>query len=337
MPYQDPIASRSAARRTLLAACLFGATAMLAAPLASAQTSAYPDKPIHLVVGFPPGGGTDVVGRWVAKALGDELKTPVIVDNVPGATGTIGATRVARAQPDGYTLLLGISASNAIAPAIYKSLPYNAATDFAPVARIAYGGNLLAANPAFPASNVKQLIAIASKPDSQVMVGSWGNGSGGHLALEALNQQTGKHLVHVPYKGVGAVLNDLMGGQIKVAMVDAASALPLVKAGKIKALAMTGPKRASVFPDVPTLVEQGIDFDTASWYGVFAPAKTPAPVVERLAAALDKVLRQPEGIERIHNLGMEADRVTREAFATQVNKDIATWDKLVRDGRITLD
>ena len=327
----------SFARRTFVAVGLLGAVAMAATSSAMAQAGAYPDKPIHLVVGFPPGGGTDVVGRWVAKALSDELKTPVIVDNVPGATGTIGATKVARAQPDGYTLLLGISASNAIAPAIYKSLPYNAAADFTPVARIAYGGNLLAANPDFPAKNVKELIAIASKPGAGVMVGSWGNGSGGHLALEALNQQTGKHLVHVPYKGVGAVLNDLMGGQIKVAMVDAASALPLVKAGRIKALAMTGPQRSSVYPEVPTLVEQGIDFDTASWYGLFAPAKTPAPVVERLAGAMDKVLRQPEGIERIHNLGMEADRVTREAFAAQVDKDIATWARLVKDGHISLD
>jgi len=190
-------------RRAVLA--VVGAAALVTTPGAFAQAgSSYPDKPIKLIVPFPPGGGTDVMGRWIAQALGTALKSTVIVDNVPGATGTLGSTRVARAEPDGSSLLLGISSTHAIAPAIYKDLAYKPATDFVPLARVALGGNLLVANIDFPVNSVKELIAMARKPGSDIMVGSWGNGSGGHLALEAINQTSGVHLGHVPYKSESA-------------------------------------------------------------------------------------------------------------------------------------
>lgn len=322
-------------RRTLLAAVIC-ATTLGAVPAAVAQT-AWPDKPIHLVVPFPPGGGTDVMGRWVAQSLATTLKAALVVDNVPGATGTLGSAKVARADPDGYTILLGISATHAIAPAIYKDLPYKPATDFVAVGRVALGGNLLVAHPDFPANSVKELIELARKPGSSVMVGSWGNGSGGHLALEAINQAAGIHMGHVPYKGVAPELNDLIGGQIQVAMVDVTSAAPFVKAGRIKALAVTGPRRSSSYPNVPTLQEQGVAFDTASWYGIFAPARTPAPIVDKLAQALDVMLKQPEAAEKVRALGMEPVPIPREQFAQQVRDDIATWGHLVQVGNIKAD
>ncbi len=323
-----------AARRALLGTAFFGALGLGAMPAALAQLANYPDKPIRLVVPFPPGGGTDVMGRWVAQSLGNTLKATVIVENVPGATGTVGSARVARAEPDGYTLLLGITATHAIAPAIYKNLPYKPATDFVALARIAQGGNLLVANPAFPANSVKELVAMAKKPGNDLMVASWGNGSGGHLALEAINQAAGVRMGHVPYKGVSQVLNDLGGGQIQLGMTDISSAIPMVKAGRIKPLAVTGPRRSSAYPDVPTLVEQGIASDTAVWYGVFAPARTPVPIVERLSQALQAMLTQPETIEKVRSLGMEADPISREGFAQQVQGDIATWSRIVQVGDI---
>ncbi len=323
--------------RRLLGAALLGAAALFTSTGTLAQAGGYPDRPIHLVVPFPAGGGTDVMGRWIAQSLGAALKTPVVVDNLPGATGTLGSAKVARAEPDGYTILLGISGTHAIAPAIYKDLPYKPATDFVAIARVAQGGNLLVAHPDFPANTVQELMAIARKPDSKLMVGSWGNGSGGHIALEAINQTAGVRMGHVPYKGVAPELNDLMGGQIQLAMVDVTSAAPLVKAGRIKALAVTGPRRSSAYPNVPTLVEQGVAFDTAVWYGIFAPARTPPAIVERLAAAMDTVLKQPETAEKVRSLGMEPDSVSRENFAKQVSQDISTFGRIVQAGDIKAD
>jgi len=324
-------------RRRILAIALAGAAGLCAATTTLAQTGVYPDKPIHLVVPFPPGGGTDVMGRWIAQSLSTSLRTPVVVDNLPGATGTLGSAKVARAEPDGYTILLGISGTHAIAPAIYKELPYKPATDFVAIARVAQGGNLLVAHPDFPANSVQELMAIARKPDSKLMVGSWGNGSGGHIALEAINQTAGVRMGHVPYKGVAPELNDLAGGQIQLAMVDVTSAAPLVKAGRIKALAVTGPRRSSAYPNVPTLVEQGVAFDTAVWYGIFAPARTPPAIAERLSKALDAILKQSDTAEKVRSLGMEPDPVSREDFARQVSDDIATFGRIVRAGNIKGD
>lgn len=328
--------THSILRRHLLGIVLSGSALVMMAGT-GAQAAGYPDRPIKLVVPFPPGGGTDVMGRWLAQALGPVLKTTVIVENVPGATGTLGSARVARAAPDGYTLLLGISGTHAIAPAMFKDLPYKPASDFVPLARVAQGGNLLVAHPDFPANNVQELIALARKPGSNIMVGSWGNGSGGHLALEAINQTAQVRMPHIPYKGVGPVLQDLVGGHIQVAMVDVTSAAPMVRAGRIKALAVTGPRRSSAYPELPTLVEQGVAFDTAVWYGLFAPARTPAPIVEQLARAIDTVLQQTETGEKVRALGMEPDPVSREGFAQQIQRDLATWARLVRVGNIRAD
>ena len=311
-----------------------GLLGVLAAALAAAALPAigadFPSKPIRLVVPFPPGGGTDVMGRLLAQQLAQELKATVIVENLAGATGTLGSGRVARGDPDGYTLLLGISATHAIAPALFKDLPYQPERDFVAIARIAHGGNLLVVHPSFPANTVAELIAYAKRQSVPLAYGSWGNGSGGHLAAEAIRLYANVPMTHVPYKGVAPMLQDLLGGQILVGMSDLASTAPLIRSGKLKALAVTGPKRSAALPTVPTLVESGVPFDTESWYALFAPAKTPQPIVDQLARAAAKVLQNPEVAEKVVGLGMEPTPIARDAFDRQWRADIATWARVVQ-------
>ena len=314
---------------------LLGAAALGLLPAFAARAADFPGtQPIKLVVPFPPGGGTDIVGRWLAQALAQELKATVIVENLPGATGTMGSARVARAEPDGHTLLIGISATHAIAPALLKDVPYKPDRDFTPLARIAQGGNLFVVHPSLPVKNIDELVALTRQPGSDLAYGSWGLGSGGHLAMEAVNQQAGTKMQHVPYKGVAPLLQDLIGGNIKVAVVDLAAGTPHVRSGKLRPIAVSGPKRSSLLPEVPTLVEQGVPFDTASWYAVFGPAKMPPAVVEPLSQALTKVLATPEAAERIRALGMEPDPIARAAFEQQVAKDMAVWAQIVQRGGI---
>ena len=327
----------STSRRRLLGGAL--ATPLLAiAPWRDAFAADYPgSKPIRLVVPFPPGGGTDITGRWIGQALAQELKGTVIVENLAGATGTLGTSQVARAAPDGYTLLLGISATNAIAPALFKNLSYKPERDFTPLARIAQGGNLMVVHPSLPVKSVDELIALARKPGSDLVYGSWGIGSGGHLAMEALKQHARLELPHVPYKGVAPLLQDLVGGTIKVAVVDFAAGAPHVQAGKLRPIAVSGPTRSSLLQQVPTLVEQGVPFDTASWYGVFGPARMPPALVAQLSQALERVLKTPEAAEKVRALGMEIDPISREAFEQQVRKDVSVWAAIVEKGGIKLE
>jgi tripartite-type tricarboxylate transporter receptor subunit TctC len=256
-------------RRALLLQA--GATLLAVSQWPLAQ-AALGDKPVRLVVPFPAGGGTDVMGRLLAQSLSQELGATVIVDNVPGATGTLGCAQVARAVPDGHTLVLGISATHAIAPALFKDLKYRP-DDFTAIARVAHGGNVLVAHPGYAANTAPEMVALVKRSREPLMYGSWGNGSGGHLAMESLRLATGIETVHVPYKGVAPLLQDVVGGQIQVAMADVAGALPLLRAGRIKALAVTGTKRSSALPEVPTLVQGHIAFDTESWFALFAPAR----------------------------------------------------------------
>lgn len=328
-----PLSSPHPYRRRLLRAAL--AAPLAAMPAARLWAADYPgSKPIKLVVPFPPGGGTDIMGRMIGQNLAQQLKATVIVENLPGATGTMGSARVARAEPDGYTLLLGISATHAIAPALFKELPYQPDRDFTALARIGQGGNLIVVHPSLPVTNIAELVALARKPGAELSYGSWGIGSGGHLAMEAVNQHFKIQLQHVPYKGVAPLLQDLIGGNIKVGTIDLASGPPHVRSGKLRAIAVTGPKRAAAFPEVTTLVEQGVPFDTASWYALFGPAGMPAPVVERLAGAMTQVLQQPEIQEKVRSLGMEPEPIAREAFQQQVAKDMATWGRIVQAGGI---
>jgi len=312
------------------------ALTMLAAP-ALAMAGPYPDKPIRLVVPFPPGGGTDVLGRLVAARLGAELKQTVVVENVAGATGTIGSAQVARAAPDGYTLLLGISATHAIAPSIFPRLPYDPLRDFVPVARLAYGGNVLVANPAFAAHDLPGLIALARRPGADLAYGSWGPGSGGHLAGASLNASAGIHLRHIPYKGVSPMLTDLIGGTLPVAMSDLTGTLPLIRAGKVRALAVSGSQRSPALPDVPTFAESGVPFRLDSWFALFVPARTPAAIVDRLEQASRAAMQDRAVLAQIAAFGMRYTPVPRAAFATQMRDDAQAWSALVKSSVVVFE
>ncbi len=322
-----------ATRRRLLRAAL--AAPLAALPAARLWAADFPGtKPVKLVVPFPPGGGTDIVGRLVGQALAQQLKGTVIVENMAGATGTLGSARVARAEPDGYTLLLGISATHAIAPALFKDLPYKPDRDFTALARIGQGGNLIVVHPSLAVKNIAELVELARKPGSDLAYGSWGIGSGGHLAMEAVNQHFKLQIPHVPYKGAAPLLQDLIGGNIKLAALDLGSAPPHVRSGKLRAIAVTGPKRAAPLPEVATLVEQGVPFDTTSWYALFGPAKMPPALADQIAGAMAEVLKQPEVQDKVRSLGMEPEPIAREAFQQQLSKDMATWARIVQAGGI---
>jgi len=312
------------------------ALTMLAAP-APAAAGTYPDKPIRLVVPFPPGGGTDVLGRLVAARLGAELKQTVVVENVAGATGTIGSAQVARAAPDGYTLLLGISATHAIAPSIFPRLPYDPLRDFVPVARLAYGGNVLVANPAFAAHDLPGLIALARRPGADLAYGSWGPGSGGHLAGESLNASAGIHLRHIPYKGVSPMLTDLIGGTLPVAMSDLTGTLPLIRAGKVRALAVSGSQRSPALPDVPTFAESGVPFRLDSWFALFVPARTPEAIVDRLEQASRAAMQDRAVLAQIAAFGMRYTPVPRATFVTQMRDDAQAWSALVKSSGVVFE
>ncbi|CAG2152351.1 Bug family tripartite tricarboxylate transporter substrate binding protein [Cupriavidus numazuensis] len=319
----------TARRMVLRGLGALAATAFCAvAPVAHA--GAYPDKPIRLVVPFPAGGGTDVVGRLVAAGLSKDLGQTVVVENIAGATGTIGSAQVARSAPDGYTLVLGISATHAIAPAIFPKLPYDPVRDFVPIGRLFYGGNVLIAGPAFKGRDLPALIAEAKRPGADLAYGSWGNGSGGHLAGESLNVLSGIHLRHIPYKGVNPMLTDVIGGTLPVAMSDLAGTLPLIRSGKVRALAVTGSERSPALPDVPTFTESGVAFGVDSWFALFAPARTPTDIVDRLERALAAAMRDPAIKAQADSLGMRYTPQPRSAFAVQMRSDVTSWAALVK-------
>ncbi|MGO4332837.1 Bug family tripartite tricarboxylate transporter substrate binding protein [Cupriavidus sp. 2TAF22] len=331
-----PEAARSALARA--APALAALTLVAAIPAhAAAPAAKYPDKPVRLVVPFPPGGGTDVIGRLLAARLSVALGGTVVVENVAGATGTIGSAQVARAAPDGYTLLLGISATHAIAPAIFPRLPYDPVRDFVPVSRLAYGGNVLVAGPAFTGKDLPALIAQARRPGADMAYGSWGPGSGGHLAGESLNASSGIHLRHIPYKGVSPMLTDVMGGTLPVAMSDLAGTLPLIRSGKVRALAVSGSERSVALPEVPTFAESGVPFRIDSWYALFAPARTPPEIVDALERATQAAMRDPAVQAQVETLGMRFTAQPRADFAVQMRQDVKAWAALVKSSGAALD
>ena len=260
----------------------------------------------------------------------------MIVDNQAGATGTIGAAQVARAVPDGRTLLLGTSATLAIAPALFKVLRYDTAKDFIPLARMAHGGNVVVANPSYPANTVPEMVALAKRAGQPLIHASWGNGSAGHLAMESVRTLTGIKMEHVPYKGGVPLLQDLIGGQIQMGMLDLTTALPQIRTGKIKALAVTGRKRSSALPQVPTLKEGGIAFDTESWFALFGPARMPEAEAQKIAQAA-RVLRQSEVSRHITDFGLEFDPIARADFDQEWRADMVTWARLLQQSGAKVD
>jgi len=305
-----------------------------------AQSAPWPSKPIKLIVAGAAGSGTDIAARMVAEPLSRALGQPIVIDNRPGANGIIGTDAVAKAAADGYTLLFTYAAAQVVNQSLYDKVPYDGAKDFAPIAQIGAGGNLLVVPPSMPVKDLKEFIAyVKSKPADSLSYGSWGNGSGGHLSMEAIKQQAGLKMQHIPYKSTAAANTDLIGGQIQVAFSAMASAMPLVQAGKMKAIAVSGPYRVQALPDIKTMTEQGIKFDLTAWYGLLAPAGTPPAIVNTINKEVIKMLTTPETVELFRKtLGLsEIPLKTPEQFAETIRSDIKDWGAIVRAGNIKAD
>jgi len=289
----------------------------------------YPVRPIRMIVGFAPGGGTDLTARPVAQKLSELLGQQVIVDNRPGAAGNIATEQVVKAAPDGYTLLMGTIAALAINPSLYGNLRFDPETDLAPVIQVVDATNVLALHPSVPASSVKELIALAR--EKSLSAGSSGIGATGHLSIELFNLMAGVKLVHVPYKGGGPAMSDLIGGQVNLIFATTASAIPHLKSGRIKGIAVTTVKRSALLPDLPTISEAGLEgFDANNWYGLVVPAKTPRAIIDQLNAEVTKVLAMPEVKTTLFNQGLDPAPGTPEQFGAYIRSERAKWAKVIK-------
>ena len=304
---------------------------------AGALAQGFPSRPIRIVVPFPPGGGTDVVSRAVAPVMSQTLGQPVIVENRAGAGGNIGTEAVAKAAPDGYTLLVA-SAATAINNTLAKNLTWQVSRDFAPVVLLVINQSLLVAHPSVPASNVKELIALAKSKPGQVTYGSYGNGSSAHLIGELFKMMAGVDLLHVPYKGAAPAVNDLLGGQVNLVFADVAAVLPHVKSGRLKPLGIGSSRRFDGLPEVPTIGEAGVPgFEAGGFLGLVAPAGTPAAAIGALNAAAGKSLSVPEVRERLVGLATVPMGGSPEQFAQHLRAEVDKWAKVIRAGNIKLD
>jgi tripartite-type tricarboxylate transporter receptor subunit TctC len=319
--------------KTLLAV----AAALVLAHPASAPAQAFPNRPIKLIVTYPAGGGADLMARLVAPKMAEALGQPVVVENKGGASGQIGAAEVARAAPDGYTLLLDAS-SYAVNPSLYSKLPYDPAKAFTPIAVLALFPNMLVVTPSYPPRNVQDLIAVAKAKPGTVAYASSGNGSAQHLAGELFRQRAAVDITHVPYKGGGPALNDVIGGQVPIFFANMASGLAHVKGGKLRALAITGAKRSAALPEAPTMAEAGVPgYEVYEWNAIFAPAATPAPVVARLADAVNKAVQSAEFQQRVGALGGELTGFGPAESERFVREQMELWGKVVREGHIRVE
>jgi tripartite-type tricarboxylate transporter receptor subunit TctC len=308
-----------------------------AAPLAAQAQAAYPDKPIRFVVPYPPGGGTDVVARIVQPRLQALLGQNIVIDNRGGAGGSLGTENVAKAQPDGYTVLFTLS-SHTINPAIFPKLPYDTIKDFEPVGLVASLPQLLAAAPNLQVRSVADLVAQAKAAPDKFSFASVGNGSPGHLAGELMVLRTGAKMAHIPYRGGGPAVTDVMGGQVPLIWVSIPAAAAQVKAGKLHALAVSTVKRSPAFPDVPTMQEAGVpDFEVDSWYAMLVPAKTPRAIIDKLNKALNTVLAEPAVRAQLLDQGADAVGGTPEALGKVIAAEVPKWMKLAKDANIKAD
>ncbi|MDB5821996.1 MAG: LacI family transcriptional regulator [Herminiimonas sp.] len=323
-------------RRSLLLASL-GAAFLACAASPCFAADAWPTKPVTIVIPFAAGGTTDIIGREVGQKLSEELKQPVIIDNRPGAGGTLGASLVAHASPDGYTLFLS-TVAHAMAPGIYKKLPYDFIKDLDPIGMVATTPNILVVNPSVPVNNVSELISYIKAHPNTVNYGSAGSGSTEHFSAELFRSMTGVDITHVPYKGGSPMMTDLIGGQIQMAIETSASATPYVRSGKVKALAVTGTKRSATFPNLPTMDEAGIKgYTVTTWFALMAPHGTPAAVEERASAALAKVLKDPALQKRFEDQGVSAGTLGSGELAGFIKSETARWGDVARKAGIKVD
>jgi tripartite-type tricarboxylate transporter receptor subunit TctC len=318
-----------------LTRALAGFAVALCAAVASAQDPAasYPSRTIRLVVPFPPGGVTDRLGRVLAQKMQEDWGQPAVVDNRPGASGMIAAEAVAKAAPDGYTLMMGHIGTHAINASLFAKLPYDPVRDFAPVSLLVTVPNILLLHPTVPASSVRELIALARARPGTLNFASPGSGTSGHMSAELFKSMAGVDIVHVPYKGPGPALQDLLAGQVNMLFDTVASSLPQVRAGKAKGLAVTSRDRAVIAPDIPTMAESGVPgYEIAPWFAAFAPAGTPASIVAKLQGEMARILAQPDVRNAfVNQQGMTLIASTPDELAAHVQREIAKWAKVVKE------
>ncbi len=325
---------------TWIAPALLALTTSLTASLSTAQTAAqnYPQKPIRMIVPFTPGGSTDILARSIGQELSKAWGQSVIIENIAGAGGSIGADKVAKSPADGYTLLMGHIGTLAVNPSLYPKLPYNPVKDFAPVAWVARVPNVLVVNPNVPAKSVQELVALAKSKPGQLSYGSGGNGSAANLATEYFKMQTETAILHIPYRGTAPAVTDLMGGQIQMLFTGAPAVMGQVKNGQLRALAVSSPKRLDALPDLPTVAEAGYkNFEADQWYGVVAPAGTPRDIVLKLNQQINVALNSAELKKRLTTEGAVATPETPEAFGKLIAQEIERWRPVITSGRVKAD
>lgn len=312
---------------------LLGTAALCVSAAVRAQS--WPAKPVRLVVPFTPGGSSDILGRAIGQKLTESLGQPVVIDNVPGAGGSLGADKVAKSAPDGYTLLMGHIGTLAVNPLIYPRLPYNPLKDFTPVAWVANVPNVLVVHPSVPARTLQELVAYVRTRPGQLNYGSGGNGSAAHLATEYLKLQSKTFIVHVPYRGTSPAVTDLLAGQTQLLFTGAPAVIPFVKSGQLRALAVSSGKRLEALPEVPTVAESGYPgFEADQWYGVVAPAGTPADIVRKLNTLINQALTSVELKTRLQSEGAVAMPTTPEAYGHHIGREIERWRPVVKAGNI---
>ncbi|WP_029048431.1 tripartite tricarboxylate transporter substrate binding protein [Cupriavidus sp. amp6] len=328
----------STTRRRLLAAGVALAATFAGFAGAAHAQGGYPTKPITLIVPFSAGGTTDILARIVGLQLGKALGQPVVIDNRPGAGGNIGASLAAKAPGDGYTLFMGTIGTHAINQSLYSKLPYDPVKDFAPITRVAMVPNLVVVNPKVPVNNVKELIAYVKANPDKLSYGSSGSGSSMHLSGELFNSMTGLHIQHIPYKGSAPAVNDLLGNQIGLMFDNMPSSYPHVKAGKLRALAVTSAKRSPALPNVPTVAESGVPgYEATSWFALYATGGTPQAIVDRLNAEVVKILAMPEVKKQMADQGAEPNPEKPAQLAAFMKSETAKWAKVVKASGATVD
>ena len=318
-----------------LPGCLLAAVCLFAASGVTAQT--YPEKPIRFIVPFAPGGTNDIVARMVAVKLTEAWGKPVVIDNRGGAGGVIGADLAAKSVPDGYTLLMA-NVNFATNPGLVRNLPYNTDKDFAAVSLLATSPSVLVVHPSLNVRSVKELIALAKAKPGQLNYSTSGAGSTGHMAMELLKQMAAIDMVAVHYKGGGPALIDLIAGRVSPGFATILSAVPHIEGGRLRALAVSTPKRSAALPDLPTVAESGVPgYEFTGWWGVVVPARTPQPVITKLNAELVKILSQPDVRERLMREGADPASTTPQAFATYMRTEVAKWSKVIKDANIRVE